>query len=103
MADHLVRQSHSWCFRMIVPCDLREVVGKSELRYTLNTGSRRKAKKFSNRIAGDVKSLFRRLRHGGLMAELSKDEIIKMVREYVDLNKAEKEKESAQSGWPDIP
>lgn len=95
MSDHLVRQSHSWCFRMIVPCDLREVVGKSELRYTLGTGSRRKAKKASNRIARDIKSLFRRLRNGGLMAELTKDQIIQMVREYVDHNKAVKKKEYA--------
>jgi hypothetical protein len=41
MPDHLVRQSHSWCFRLVIPVDLRGVVGKSELRYTLYTGSRR--------------------------------------------------------------
>ena len=50
MSDHLFRQSHSWCFRMVIPVNLRNVVGKSELRYTLFTGSRREAAKLSKRI-----------------------------------------------------
>ena len=36
--NYLIRNPYSYCFRMIVPKDLRNVVGKSELRYTLKTG-----------------------------------------------------------------
>ena len=34
---YLVRNPYSFCFRMIVPKDLRKFVGKTELRYTLRT------------------------------------------------------------------
>jgi hypothetical protein len=37
--SYTIRNPHSYCFRMIVPKDLRKFVGKTELRYTLNTGS----------------------------------------------------------------
>jgi hypothetical protein len=36
--SYLVRNPYSYCFRMVVPKDLRKFVGKTELRYTLRTG-----------------------------------------------------------------
>ncbi len=35
--SHLIRNPHSYCFRMIVPKDLQPIVGKRELRYSLRT------------------------------------------------------------------
>ena len=49
---------------MRVPKDLQSIVGKTELRYTLNTGSLRQAKRKSKRISGKVKGLFEELREG---------------------------------------
>ena len=37
--SYLIRSAHSFCFSMFVPKDLHDVVGKKELRYSLQTGS----------------------------------------------------------------
>ena len=34
----IVRTPYSYCFRMKVPIDIQEWVGKKELRYSLKTG-----------------------------------------------------------------
>ena len=79
--SYLVRQSHSWCFRLVIPPDLRAVVGKYELRYTLYVGSKKKAKKLSNRIARKVKPLLADLRSNQM--SLSQEQIEKIVRNHV--------------------
>ncbi len=35
---YLIRNPHSYCFRVNVPKDLQQLVGKKELRYSLKTG-----------------------------------------------------------------
>ena len=37
-AAYLVQQDSSWCFRLRVPADLQDIIGKKELRYSLKTG-----------------------------------------------------------------
>ena len=82
--DYLVRQDCSWCFRMAVPPDLQGLVGRTELRYALNTGSRRTAKTLTGEISSRVKTLFAELRReGNRMTELNKDQINEIIREYV--------------------
>ncbi len=61
---YLVRNPYSYCFRMIVPKDLRKFVGKTELRYTLRTGNLRTAKHKAKLLAGQVQLIFRYLRNG---------------------------------------
>ena len=68
--SYLVRNPYSYCFRMIVPKDLRKFVGKTELRYTLGTGNLRIAKHKSILLAGQVHLIFNDLRKG--RATLSK-------------------------------
>lgn len=55
---YLVRTPYSYCFRYIVPADLREVVGKVEIRYSLKTGYLGKAKALAGELAGKVRRLF---------------------------------------------
>ncbi len=36
--SYIIRNPYGYCFRMMVPIDLRTIVGKKELRYSLKTG-----------------------------------------------------------------
>jgi len=60
--SYLVRNAHSYCFRLIVPKDLRKFVGRTELRYTLRTGYLGVAKRKSRFLAGQVQFIFQSLR-----------------------------------------
>lgn len=82
--DYLVRQDCSWCFRMTGPPDLRRLFGKTELRYDLNTGSRRTAKTLTKKISRKVKTLFTERRRDSNMTKGSKDKINGIIREYVE-------------------
>jgi hypothetical protein len=81
---YLVRNPYSFCFRMIVPKDLRKFVGKTELRYTLRTGNLRDAKHKAKLLAGQVQLIFRCLRkeHQAL-GKLSDDQIKQLVHQYI--------------------
>ena len=84
MADHLVRQSHSWCFRMVVPTDLRQIVGKKELRYSLKTGAVGVAKRKSRFLAGQGQLLFRYLQKGGAaLGKLLDEQILPSTEFFV--------------------
>jgi len=81
---YLVRNPYSFCFRMIVPKDLRKFVGKTELRYTLRTGNLRQAKHKANFLAGQVQLVFRCLRKDNRdLSKLSDDQIQKLVHQYI--------------------
>ena len=58
MSNYLTRQSCGFCFRMRVPKEPQAVVGKHELRYALDTGSlrqaKRKSKETSHKVKGDT-------------------------------------------------
>jgi len=60
--SYLVRQNSSLCFRIRIPSDLQEIIGRNELRYSLRTGSIGEAKYLARRTAGQVQWIFRRLR-----------------------------------------
>ena len=60
--SYLVRGDAAWCFRMIVPAELRELVGRRELRYSLRTGSLAAARRKARLIAGRIQLLFHRIR-----------------------------------------
>ena len=82
--SYLVRKPYSFCFRMIVPKDLRKFVGKTELRSTLRTGDLKDAKHKANFLAGQVQLIFRCLRkeHQAL-SKLSDDPIKQLVHQYI--------------------
>ena len=73
----LVRNQSSYCFRIAVPKDIREVVGKTELRYSLQTGSLGEVRYRSRRLAESVQRLFRELRQEtDKMAQLSWEKFV---------------------------
>jgi hypothetical protein len=51
---YLARNPYSYCFRTIVPKDLRKFVGKTELRHTLKAGYLGNAKNKAKFLAGQV-------------------------------------------------
>lgn len=70
-----------YIFRMRVPNDLRQIVGKTEFRYSLRTGSLRVAKPRACSIASFIKELFMRLRSD--MPELTQEQINTIVQQYI--------------------
>jgi len=83
-SKYLVRNSHSYCFRMKVPLDLYSTIGKKELRYSLRTGYIGEAKQKAMLLAGVMKVLFKQLRQrGSRMKELSTEKIQEIVKEYI--------------------
>lgn len=60
--SYLIRNPHSYCFRMVVPKDVQPLVGKRELRYSLRTGYPSVAKSKARLMAGRVQLLFNELR-----------------------------------------
>jgi hypothetical protein len=81
---YLVRNPYSFCFRMIVPKDLRKFVGKTELRYTLRTGNLKDAKHKAKLVAGQVQLIFRCLRkEHQTLGKLSNGQIKQLVHQYI--------------------
>jgi integrase len=67
-----------------VPKDLRQVVGRTELRYTLRTGFLGIAKQKSRFLAGQIQFIFQSLRRGLFdMGKLSEDQVQQLVRLYI--------------------
>jgi hypothetical protein len=82
--SYLIRNTHSYCFRMNVPADLRPLIGKRELRFSLQTGYLRTAKSRARVIAGRVQLLFQEMRrnHKTFM-KLSDQQIQDIVTRYL--------------------
>lgn len=76
-------KTNLYYFRVVVPEDLRRVVGKSEIRYSLRTGLLSEAKYRALRMASFVQWLFRDIRRSGNMQELSKAEIQKLIQDHL--------------------
>ncbi len=80
---YLVRNPHSYCFRVNVPKDLQQLVGKKELRYSLKTGYVGVARFKAQMIAAQVHQIFACLRRGGKMVDLSDERIRELVQQYL--------------------
>jgi hypothetical protein len=81
---YLVKNPYSYCFRMRVPQDLQKIVGRTELRYSLKTGSVGIAKDKARFLAGQVQLIFRFLRKGGTaVSKLSDDQIKALVEQHI--------------------
>ena len=81
--SYLVRKSQScYCFRLVVPQDLRRFVGRCELRYSLKTGYLGVAKQKSRFLVGRVQFMFQLLRKGTWMVKLSENPIQQLVGKY---------------------
>ncbi len=95
--SYLVRQSFGYCVRLIVPHDLRDIVRKRELRYSLRTGFLSEAKIRARRMVTHVQLLFDDVRKGGRMKELTEADIKKLLEGYMKscLEEAEADRVSA--------
>lgn len=80
--SYIIRNPYSYCFRMIVPRDLRKFVGRIELRYTLSTGQIGLAKSRARLLAGQVQEFFRRLRGIVKLGDLTDEQIVEIVNRY---------------------
>ena len=76
--SYLVRNPHSYCFRMMVPPDLKPLIGKKELRFSLKTGYLGLAKSKARALAGQFQSHFRHLRRVMNFDELTEGQIEKL-------------------------
>ncbi len=60
--QYLVHNPYSYCFRMKVPKDLQQIVGRKELRYSLKTGYKSLAQSKARLFAGFFQWAFRHAR-----------------------------------------
>lgn len=83
MADYLVTTPHSHCFRRAIPSDLQPLVGIKELRYSLRTMRKHEAKKKARSLAAATNILFDTIRESPNMQSLPKEELQRIVRNYI--------------------
>jgi len=82
--SYLIRNSYSYCFRMNVPRDLQQFVGRKELRYSLNTGYLGLARCKAWLISGQVHLMFMYLRRRIIrLSEPSEEKIQELIQQYI--------------------
>ncbi|MFZ7128285.1 MAG: DUF6538 domain-containing protein [Desulfobacterales bacterium] len=77
--SYLIRNAHSYCFRLVVPLDLQPYICKKELRWSLRTGYLSDAKQKARAMAVEVQALFQSVREMVVMGDLTDIEIKKLV------------------------
>jgi|GEM_PF-5974200 len=82
--NYLVRNRLYYCFRIKVPLDLQQYVGRKELRRSLGIRYLTEARELSNRIARNVLHLFQRLRkETHTLPQLSEENIQEIINGYI--------------------
>jgi integrase len=61
--SYLIRNPYSYCFRIIVPEDLRDIVARREIRLSLRTGRLSEAKQMAGLMGRLFKQLFTQIRN----------------------------------------
>lgn len=72
--SYILQKPSGYYFRFQFPKDVRKLVNKSELRYSLRTGSISLAKSKARMMAGTLQSIIRSIRNG-YMAELNRIDV----------------------------
>ena len=80
---YIYHHNSSYIFRITTPCDIVSHINKKEFRYSLRTGSLSVAKFRARVIVSMVQRLFKDIRRGGRMAELTDKEINQIIRNYI--------------------
>ncbi len=80
--DYILQRPSGYYFRLMVPSDLKESFGISEIRRSLKTGSVSLAKERANLLSGRIKKLFRTLRNNRQM-KLEKHQIDDLIKSYM--------------------
>jgi len=85
-STYLIHTPSPYCFRLIVPLNLRPHIGLSEIRRSLKTRSLSLAKERSHHIVGRLQKLFRNIRKDKgttIMNQLTRDHIQGIIRDYI--------------------
>lgn len=80
---YIYRHNSSYIFRIAIPRDISPHLNKKEYRYSLKTGSLSVAKFRARVIVSMIQTLFKDIRRGGRMAELTDKEINQIIRDYI--------------------
>ena len=81
---YIIKNAYSYCFRMRVPSDLQDKIGRKELRYSLKTRYIDEASNKAMLVAGTVKILFKQIRsRGSKMSELSDENVKALINNYI--------------------
>jgi len=79
--SHVYQSPSGYIFRLRIPEDLKELVGKCEFRYSLRAGALRVAKQRARAIASYIQQLFVKVRNS--MSEFTPEHIARLVKEHV--------------------
>jgi len=81
--NYLIKNPYSYCFRIIIPQDLRLWIGRKELRGSLKTCYLSEAKFKARLLASRLQLLFYRLRKDQRLGTLTLKQIHKLVDLYI--------------------
>ena len=86
-SNYLIRNKHSWCFRLRIPPDLTKSFGKTEIRYSLKTGYIGVARTRARFLAGNIQQLIIKLRKtegiASMPTSLTKEDIQQLISGWV--------------------
>ncbi len=102
LTSYTIRKNNILHFRMVVPKDIRGILGKRELRLSLRTGYVREGVKKAGRLAGVAQEAFDEIRKGsgGDMAGLEPHQIQALVGEWLKEALEDDERSRAQRKRP---
>nr|NJM03416.1 site-specific integrase [Desulfobacula sp.] len=83
MPCYILQKPSGYYFRFRLPADVKELVSKSELRYSLQTGSIKLARSKARLIAGTVQSIIRIIRRDTTVGELTTEQIDGLIRKHI--------------------
>ena len=79
--SYLIRNPYSYCFRIIVPETLRDIVGRREIRLSLRTGRLSEAKRKAGLMGGLFGQLFSQIRSN--RASFGKADVESKIQEFL--------------------
>ena len=81
--SYLLETTSGYVFRYCIPKNLKSVVGKTELRYSLKTGQLGLAKRRARHMASYVQLMIANIQRGGTVSRLSEDMINGLINKYI--------------------
>jgi len=98
-SSYLLETASGYVFRYCIPKNLKLVVGKSELRYSLKTGQLGLAKRRARHMASYVQMMIANIQNGGTVSRLSEEMINGLINKYIrDLLEADEKDRIMQHG-----
>lgn len=94
--SYMYQSPSGYIFRLRIPKDLKQLVGKVEFRYSLRSGSLRIAKDRARSIASFIQQLFAKVRDN--MSDFTQEKIKRIVQNYIRETLSNNEKCRAISG-----